>query len=539
MARLFTPSESKYYLMALDAGTGSIRAVIFDLEGNQIAVGQAEWRHLAVPDVPGSMEFDLNKNWQLACECMRQALHNAGIAPEYIAAVSACSMREGIVLYNNEGTPIWACANVDARAAREVSELKELHNNTFENEVYRATGQTLALSAIPRLLWLAHHRSDIYRQASTITMISDWLAYMLSGELAVDPSNAGTTGLLDLTTRDWKPALLDMAGLRADILSPVKETGTLLGVVSSQAAELCGLKAGTPVVVGGGDVQLGCLGLGVVRPAQTAVLGGTFWQQVVNLAAPVTDPEMNVRVNPHVIPGMVHRIGNDWCIPKGITPTTHIIKLPIGEIRQPNATLDLSQSVDNEYYCLLLAKELGLNVPDAEIIKAGNVRALAVERFDRRWNAERTVLLRLPQEDMCQTFGLTSSVKYESDGGPGIARIMAFLMGSSEALKDRYDFMKFQVFQWFKLAMGLNASKGKKTAIDKIYPRHFLATAKLLKFPEVQMHEILSDFARMIPAALDNVKTSLPTDFPENVVTAVETNVLRLHGRLSREYGIK
>ncbi|CAM6676036.1 TPA: autotransporter outer membrane beta-barrel domain-containing protein [Escherichia coli] len=189
MARLFTPSESKYYLMALDAGTGSIRAVIFDLEGNQIAVGQAEWRHLAVPDVPGSMEFDLNKNWQLACECMRQALHNAGIAPEYIAAVSACSMREGIVLYNNEGTPIWACANVDARAAREVSELKELHNNTFENEVYRATGQTLALSAIPRLLWLAHHRSDIYRQASTITMISDWLAYMLSGELAVDPSN--------------------------------------------------------------------------------------------------------------------------------------------------------------------------------------------------------------------------------------------------------------------------------------------------------------------------------------------------------------
>ncbi|EIX7018784.1 HipA N-terminal domain-containing protein [Escherichia coli] len=89
------------------------------------------------------------------------------------------------------------------------------------------------------------------------------------------------------------------------------------------------------------------------------------------------------------------------------------------------------------------------------------------------------------------------------------------------------------------MAMGLNASKGKKTAIDKIYPRHFLATAKVLKFPEVQMHEILSDFARMIPAALDNVKTSLPTDFPENVVTAVETNVLRLHDRLSREYGIK
>ncbi len=59
MARLFTPSESKYYLMALDAGTGSIRAVIFDLEGNQIAVGQAEWRHLAVPG--GTAEFGKNR----------------------------------------------------------------------------------------------------------------------------------------------------------------------------------------------------------------------------------------------------------------------------------------------------------------------------------------------------------------------------------------------------------------------------------------------------------------------------------------------
>ncbi|WP_275023189.1 FGGY family carbohydrate kinase, partial [Pseudomonas syringae group genomosp. 3] len=205
----------------------------------------------------------------------------------------------------SNGEPIWACANVDARAAHEVSELKELHDNTFEEEVYRCSGQTLALSAIPRLLWLAHHRPDIYHRASTVTMISDWMAFMLSGELAVDPSNAGTTGLLDLVTRNWKRSLLQMAGLRSDILSPVKETGTLLGHISQKAAEQCDLQAGTPVIVGGGDVQLGCLGLGVVRPAQTAVLGGTFWQQVVNLPAPVTDPNMNVRINPHVIPGMV------------------------------------------------------------------------------------------------------------------------------------------------------------------------------------------------------------------------------------------
>lgn len=62
------------YLLALDAGTGSVRAVIFDLQGNQIAVGQAEWKHLSVENVPGSMEFDLDTNWRLTCRCIHQAL---------------------------------------------------------------------------------------------------------------------------------------------------------------------------------------------------------------------------------------------------------------------------------------------------------------------------------------------------------------------------------------------------------------------------------------------------------------------------------
>ena len=124
-----------------------------------------------------------------------------------------------------------------------------------------------------------------------------------------------------------------------------------------------------------------------------------------------------------------------------------------------------------------------------------------------------------------------------------------YLFRLAAVIDSRHFTTSFQHFRYWvaqeytisdlKLAMGLNASKGKKTAIDKNLSATFLATAKVLKFPEVQMHEILSDFARMIPAALDNVKTSLPTDFPENVVTAVETNVLRLHRRLSREYGIK
>lgn len=267
-----------------------------------------------------------------------------------------------------------------------------------------------------------------------------------------------------------------------------------------------------------------------------------------------------------------------WCIPTATTPTTHIIKLPIGEIRQPDAVLDLSESVDNEYLCLALARELGFAVPQAEIITTRSTRALAVERFDRRWAQENTRLLRLPQEDLCQAFGMPSSMKYESDGGPGVAQIMAFLLGSSEALKDRYDFMKFIVFQWLigatdghaknfsiflqpggsyrltpfydiisafpvlggaglhisdlKLSMSLKATKGRKTEIQTIYLRHFLATAKEVGFAQQQMLEILRYFADNLPRAVDAVRASLPGDFSPTVYQAIISHTLRNHARL-------
>lgn len=298
-------NSQQSYLMALDAGTGSVRSVIFDLYGNQISVAQREWTHLSDPNIPGSMEFNLQANWQLVCECIKVSLQQKNIDPKAIKAISTCSMREGIVLYDKYKKPIWACGNVDARAAKEVNELKELYQYTFERKLYEKSGQTLALSAIPRLLWLAHNRSDIYRQAKAITMISDWIAFMLTGELAVEPSNAGTTGMIDLNTRQWCPELLDMAGLNSDILTPVKETGDKLGEVTLAIANKTGLVEGIPVIVGGGDVQLGCIGLGVTEVFDAAIIGGTFWQQVVNLPNAMVDSKMNIRINPHVISPLV------------------------------------------------------------------------------------------------------------------------------------------------------------------------------------------------------------------------------------------
>lgn len=255
-------------------------------------------------------------------------------------------------------------------------------------------------------------------------------------------------------------------------------------------------------------------------------------------------------------------------------PTTHIIKLPIGEIQQANATLDLKDSVENEYLCIELARALGFAVPNVNIIQTDNIKALAVERFDRRWTKDRAGLLRLPQEDICQVFGMPSSVKYESQGGPGIAQIMELLMGSSNALEDRYNFMRFQVFQWLigatdghaknfsiyidkggsyrltpfydilsaypllggkglnirklKLAMGLKATKGKKYEISKILPRHFLDTAKDVNFNQDTMQEIIDEMKDALPKAMLQVSATLPKGFPEHIVSSIFENTQKI-----------
>jgi autoinducer 2 (AI-2) kinase len=249
------------------------------------------------------MEFDFAANWPLLCRCIRRALQEGEVAQADVLGVSATSMREGIVLYDAAGNELWGCANVDARAANEVRDLKERFPQ-LEEEFYHVSGQTFALGALPRLLWVERHMPDSYARTATMSMLSDWVLARLSGEIASDPSNAGTTGIYSLAKRNWAPEIAEAVGLRNDIFPPSIEPGTVIGRISARASEETSLPQGLPVVMGGGDAQLGCVGLGVVRPGQVAVLGGTFWQQMVNLSEPVTDPEMNIRVNPHAVPGL-------------------------------------------------------------------------------------------------------------------------------------------------------------------------------------------------------------------------------------------
>ena len=88
------------YILALDAGTGSVRSVLFDLNGNQVGITQVEWNHLSDTNYPGSMDFDYDKNWELVMGCIKALLKTTNVDPRDIKAISATSMREGFVLYD-------------------------------------------------------------------------------------------------------------------------------------------------------------------------------------------------------------------------------------------------------------------------------------------------------------------------------------------------------------------------------------------------------------------------------------------------------
>ena len=140
----------------------------------------------------------------------------------------------------------------------------------------------------------------------------------------------------------------------------------------------------------------------------------------------------------------LHFQNGRWCMPVGTTPTTHILKPAIGPL--PDG-IDFSESVENEYLCMRLMVAFGLPAARVEMAEFAGLRALVIERFDRRWTHDGH-LLRLPQEDMCQATGTPPAIKYEVDGGPGLQRLQRLLAGSDDPITDRGALLKAGIAFW-------------------------------------------------------------------------------------------
>jgi autoinducer 2 (AI-2) kinase len=294
-------------LLAIDAGTGSCRALLFTPEGEQVAVSLREWAHHEPPGVPGGQDFDTHANWLLIAACIRDAMSQAGATGGDVAAVSATSMREGIVLYDRAGAEIWACPNVDSRASREAEDL--IAEGAAE-KIYNEAGDWVSITSPARLRWLAAHRPDIFDAISGLSMLSDWIVYRLSGVQVTEPSCGSSSGMFRLSARDWSGQIAQICRISPDVLPEVVDPGTVVGAVTAAAADQTGLRAGTPVVAGGADTQAGLLGAGV-REGEFTVLAGTFWQTTVLVDKPLIDPQIRLRTLCHTSPGewMLEGIG--------------------------------------------------------------------------------------------------------------------------------------------------------------------------------------------------------------------------------------
>lgn len=260
-----------------------------------------------------------------------------------------------------------------------------------------------------------------------------------------------------------------------------------------------------------------------------------------------------------------------WLRPSGVTPTTHIFKTQIGAL--PNG-VDLSNSVENEFYGLSVMQAFGLQVNKAEIKTFGKTKSLVIERFDRTWT-EKGSLLRIPQEDCCQALSIPPTRKYQSDNRPAnekqpsIVEILNLLKGSDQPLEDQKNFLKAQIIFWLigatdghgknfsiylgqggrfvltpfydvltaqpffdghqiqkkemKMAMSVGANKHYK--IDEIQGRHFMQNAQMAGVPQYIAEEALHEIVDIAEKAMQSVEEKLPSDFPEDIHQSVQKAV--------------
>ena len=266
---------------------------------------------------------------------------------------------------------------------------------------------------------------------------------------------------------------------------------------------------------------------------------------------------------------------NKWCRPLGATPTSHIFKLPIGWIQHQQ--MDLSDSCENEWLCSQIAQAFGLPVAQCEIGHFADVKALVVERFDRKLSQDKTWLMRLPQEDMCQALSTSSNLKYQADGGPGIKNIMDLLLGSEYATEDRDIFFRSQVLFWLLAAIDGHAKnfslfiepEGKyhltplydimsayplisKKQLQKqkikmamalrgennhyywhnIQRRHFITTAKYANYSTEKAEIILDDMLNKVETVVEKTSAQLPAAFPKNISQPIFDGMRSMKRRL-------
>ena len=277
------------YLLAHDVGTSGDKAVIYTSDGRLVAEAFSGY----ATDYPQAKwaEQDPETWWAAFCKANRELLDQSGVNPADILALSFSAQMNSCLPLDTEGKPlrramIWA----DQRAG---SEADELANALGLKAVYERTGQRLSAShGIAKMMWFARHEPGLFQKTAAFVQPKDYLSFRLTGVIASDYSDASHLGCFDLNQMVWSEEILRAAGIGRDRMPELQPSYAVTGSVNLGAALACGLKSGTPVVMGGGDGPCATAGAGISHSGQAyAVLGSSGWIATLS-DTPYYDPGM-------------------------------------------------------------------------------------------------------------------------------------------------------------------------------------------------------------------------------------------------------
>jgi xylulokinase len=290
------------YLLAHDLGTSGNKATLFAETGQLIKSTTVSYPTDYFNN--NWAEQDPQDWWKAVCSSTKKLLHESAINSSDVACVSFSGHMMGCLCLDKNGDPLrkhilWA----DQRATRQAAKLQE---KIPLEKFYKITGhRNSAAYGLQKFMWIRDNEPELYEQTVSMVNAKDWLVFKLTGNILSEYSDATSTTALDLNKLEWSEEIISAAGIDPDKLPTLVQSTHIAGYVTPEAAALCGLKTGTPVVMGGGDGLCGTVGAGCVREEVVhACIGSSAW---VSFAAdkPLFDEEMRTFNWAHIVPGMI------------------------------------------------------------------------------------------------------------------------------------------------------------------------------------------------------------------------------------------
>jgi xylulokinase len=290
-------------VLGIDVSTTATKAILVDAGGAVRGIGTAEYPY-ATPR-PRWSEQDPELWWEGARGSVRDALAAAGVDGGAVRAVGLTGQMHGAVLLDAADRPVRpAILWNDQRTGAECDAIRAA---VGPDRLIEITGNdALTGFTAPKLLWVRANEPDVWARTAHVLLPKDYLRLRLSGEHAMDKADGSGTILFDLAARDWSPEVIAALELDPTLVPRTHEGPEVTGAVTPRAAAATGLRAGTPVVAGGGDQSANAVGVGAIDPGVVALSLGTSGVVFAATESPIVEARGRVHAFCHAVPDRWH-----------------------------------------------------------------------------------------------------------------------------------------------------------------------------------------------------------------------------------------